>query len=126
VLQKNLKAVYGSIDQVDLFIGGLAEAHASSGVTGPTFQKIISRQFSALRAGDRFFWLNQGFDSATSSMIESTTLADIIVRNTDTTALPQHVFLQGAAVVPDSHSKRQTPVARGMRPDAASAVNPAR
>ncbi len=126
VLQKNLKAVYGSIDQVDLFIGGLAEAHASSGVTGPTFQKIISRQFSALRAGDRFFWLNQGFDSATTSMIESTTLADIIVRNTDTTALPQHVFLQGAAVVPDSHSKRQTPVARGMRPDAASAVNPAR
>ena len=126
VLQKNLKAVYGSIDQVDLFIGGLAEAHASSGVTGPTFQKIISRQFSALRAGDRFFWLNQGFDSATTSMIESTTLADIVMRNTDTTALPQHVFLQGAAVVPDSHSKRQTPVARGMRPDAASAVNPAR
>jgi peroxidase len=126
VLQKNLKAVYGSIDQVDLFIGGLAEAHASSGVTGPTFQKIISRQFSALRAGDRFFWLNQGFDSATTSMIESTTLADIVMRNTDTTALPQHVFLQGAAAVPDSHSKRHTPVARGMRPDAASAVNPAR
>jgi peroxidase len=126
VLQKNLKAVYGSIDHVDLFIGGLAEAHASSGVTGPTFQKIISRQFSALRAGDRFFWLNQGFDSATTSMIESTTLADIVMRNTDTTALPQHVFLQGAAAVPDSHSKRHTPVARGMRPDAASAVNPAR
>lgn len=125
-LQTRLKSVYGSIDQVDLFIGGLAEAHAPNAVVGPTFQRIISDQFSALRAGDRFFWLNQGFDPATTKMIASTTLADIIVRNTDTTALPQHVFIQGPPVTPPSHHKSQTPVPRGMRPDAASAVNPAR
>lgn len=126
VLQTELKSVYGSIDQVDLFIGGLAEAHAPNAVVGPTFQRIIGDQFSALRAGDRFFWLNQGFDPATTTMIANTTLADIILRNTDTTALPQHVFIQGTPVTPPSHHKSQTPVPRGMRPDAASAVNPAR
>ena len=125
-LQTQLKTVYGTIDQVDLFIGGLSEAHAPNATVGPTFQRIIGDQFSALRAGDRFFWLNQGFDSATTNMITNTTLADIILRNTDTTALQQHVFMQGSPVTPPSHHKRQTPVPRGMRPDAASAVNPAR
>ena len=125
-LQTQLKTVYGTIDQVDLFIGGLAEAHAPNAVVGPTFQRIIGNQFSALRAGDRFFWLNQGFDPATTHMIANTTLADIILRNTDTTALQQHVFIQGPPVTPPSHHKSQTPVPRGMRPDAASAVNPAR
>jgi peroxidase len=126
VLQTQLKTVYGTIDQVDLFIGGLAEAHAPHAVVGPTFQRIIGDQFSALRAGDRFFWLNQGFDSATTHMIANTTLADIILRNTDTTALEQHVFIHGPAVTAASHHKSQTPVPRGIRPDAASAVNPAR
>lgn len=125
-LQSHLKAVYGTIDQVDLFIGGLAEAHAPNAVVGPTFQRIIGDQFSALRDGDRFFWLNQGFDAATTSMISNTTLADIILRNTDTTAMQQHVFIQGSPVTPPSHHKRQTAVPRAMRPDAASAVNPAR
>jgi peroxidase len=126
VLQHNLRTVYGSIDKVDLFIGGLAETPASSGVVGPTFQTIIRNQFDALRAGDRFFWLNQAFDPATSATIASTTLADIILRNTDTRALPGHVFLQSAATTSSTHAKRHAPVGRAMRPDAASAVNPAR
>jgi peroxidase len=126
MLQAKLKTLYGSIDQVDLFIGGLAEAHASNALVGPTFQRIIADQFSALRAGDRFFWLNQGFDSATTTMIANTTLADVILRNTDTSALPQHVFIQGAPVAPTPHHKRQIPAPRGMRPDAATAVHPAR
>jgi peroxidase len=92
-LARSFKTVYGSIGNVDLFMGGLAESHAAGAVVGTTFQKIIANQFAALRAGDRFFWLNQGFDSATASMISSTTLADIIKRNTNTTNLQANVFL---------------------------------
>jgi peroxidase len=125
-LRAELKAVYGNINQVDLFIGGLAEAHAPNARVGPTFQKIIGDQFSALRAGDRFFWLNQGFDSATTSMIANTKLSDIIMRNTDTTAMQPSVFVQGSPVTPPSHRKPHVAVPRGMRPDAATAVNPAR
>jgi peroxidase len=112
-LQKNLQTVYGSIDQVDLFIGGLAEQHAQGAVVGPTFQAIIGEQFDALRAGDRFFWLNQGFDPQTTQMISRTTLADIILRNTDTTSLPPNVFIAGSTT-PVKHIKRQLPVPRAM------------
>ena len=53
VLQQDLQSVYGDIDDVDLFIGGLAEVHAQGARVGPTFQAIIARQFAALRDGDR-------------------------------------------------------------------------
>jgi peroxidase len=96
VLQGNLQAVYGTIDNVDLFIGGLAENHASGAIVGPTFQAIIADQFQALRAGDRFFWMNEGFDRQTASMISNTTLADIIERNADTPNLQANVFIQAA------------------------------
>ena len=94
VLQKRLQAVYGSIDNVDLFIGGSAENHAPGARVGPTFQAIIARQFQALRAGDRFFWMNEGFNDETVDMISETTLADIILRNTDTTNLQENVFIE--------------------------------
>ena len=73
--------------------GGLAEDHAAGATVGPTFQAIIASQFEALRAGDRFFWLNEGFVSATAATIAHTTLADIIKRNTDTTSQQANVFL---------------------------------
>jgi peroxidase len=127
VLQRQLRNVYGNIEQVDLFIGGLAEPHAPNAIVGPTFQRIIGDQFSALRAGDRFFWLNQGFDSATTDLISNTKLADVVLRNTDTTALQRNVFVQGTPPSGTStHNKRHPPTSRAMRPDAASAVNPAR
>jgi peroxidase len=95
VLQKSFQNVYGDIDNVDLFMGGLAERHASRAAVGPTFQAIIADQFQALRSGDRFFWLNQGFGQHLTSAISNTTLGDIITRNTDTTAtLQPNVFIQ--------------------------------
>ena len=94
VLQQNLEVVYGSIDKLDLFIGGLAEDHATDSCVGPTFQAIIARQFAALRDGDRYFWLNEGFDAATAAIIAKTTLAQIIERNTDIKNLQANVFIQ--------------------------------
>jgi peroxidase len=97
VLQRSFHAVYGNVGNVDLFMGGLAEKHAPGAVVGPTFQAIIVDQFEALRSGDRFFWLNQGFTQQLASAISNTTLGSIIKRNTDTTAaLQQNVFIQKA------------------------------
>jgi peroxidase len=96
VLAQALKTTYGGIDQIDLFIGGLAEKHASGANVGQTFQAIIGDQFAALRAGDRFFWQNEGFDAATALMISDTTLANIIQRNTATPNLQANVFIQSA------------------------------
>ncbi len=93
VVQQNLQTVYGSVNNLDLFIGGLAENHASSGRVGPTFRAIVAKQFEALRSGDRFFWQNEGFDSQLAETISHATLAQIILRNTDTVSQQPDVFL---------------------------------
>ncbi len=103
ILQSKLQAVYGfnsttnraknAIDNVDLFIGGLAENHAPNSLCGPTFQAIIAKQFRDLRAGDRFFWANQGFDQSTAGIIANTTLADLLKRNGATPNLQANVFI---------------------------------
>jgi hypothetical protein len=109
VLQGNLKSVYFNIDDVDLFMGGLAEKHAPRALVGPTFQAIIADQFQALREGDRFFSLNQGFDRQTASMISATTLAVIMKRNTGTPNLQTNVFIQSA--LPTHRQPHATPPA---------------
>jgi peroxidase len=88
----NLQATYGSIDNVDLFIGGLAENHTPGADVGQTFQTIIADQFDALESGDRYFWLNQDFDPTIAQMISQTTLADIIERDTGTPAEQPNAF----------------------------------
>jgi peroxidase len=97
VLQHNLQSTYGNIDNVDLFIGGLAESHVNNGRLGQTFEAIIGLQFLNLVVGDRFFWKNQSFDSQTAAMISGTTLATILRRDTDSTNVPDHVFVPSAA-----------------------------
>jgi len=92
VLQRNFADLYGSIDNVDLFMGGLAERHVDGSELGRTFQTIVAWQFDNLRTGDRFFWENQDFDTQTRWMIKRTTLAQLIRRNTDTIHLQDWVF----------------------------------
>lgn len=92
-VQANLQQVYDTVDNVDLFIGGLAEDHLPGSTVGPTFQAIIARQFDNLQTGDRFFWQNQGFDARTSQMIASTTLSDIISRDAGTPDMQANAFI---------------------------------
>jgi peroxidase len=95
ILQQSFQSLYGTIDNVDLFMGGLAERHAPGSQVGPTFQAIIAMQFAALRTGDRFFWQNEPFDPQLANQIANTTLTQIVLRNTDTTAhLQPDLFVQ--------------------------------
>jgi peroxidase len=95
----HLRQVFGSVDNVDLFIGGLAEDHLPGAMLGSTFDTIIAQQFEQLRDGDRLWWQNQGFDPATTAQIANTTLSDIIERDTDTTDAQADAF-----VAADRHS----------------------
>jgi peroxidase len=94
----NLASVYGNINNVDLFIGGLAENHAPGADVGQTFQAIIADQFSRLENGNQYFWMNEGFSPAVQQMISQTTLADIIERNTGTPAEQPNVFIEAQRV----------------------------
>lgn len=88
-----LKAAYGSVDRIDLWVGGLAEDHAAGAMVGQTFQLIIAHQFENLRDGDRLWFENQGFDRQTLNQIETTSLSDIMLRNTDTRYMQADAFV---------------------------------
>jgi hypothetical protein len=78
---------------VDALIGMLAEDHLENSSLGPTMHLIIKDQFTKLRDGDRLY-----FESQFSEMdnirneIERTTLADVILRNTEIERIQCDVF----------------------------------
>lgn len=95
----------GGIDDVDLWVGGLAEAHLDGGLVGETFSAILADQFERSRDGDRFFY---EFDLdhllVLDSTFESTSLSDIILRNTEIESIQSNVFLTVAVPEPTSLS----------------------
>ncbi len=63
-VQQELAAAYpGGVNTIDAFEGGMAEDHVSGSDVGPLFQAIMINQFARLRDGDRFFYLNETFNS---------------------------------------------------------------
>ena len=91
-LAAKLQQVYGTVDNVDLFVGGLAETPIAGSMVGQTFEIIMVDQFENLRDGDRLFYENQGFSPTLMAQIENTTLSDLIVRDTDTTVMQADAF----------------------------------
>ena len=80
---QTLATLYASVDDIDLFVGGLAEDHAAGGSLGPLFSAIIVEQFTRLRDGDRFYYENHAKFPFPERIAElkKTTMCDIIARN---------------------------------------------
>ena len=92
-LQAALALSYGSVDQVDLWVAGLAEDHHRDAMVGETFGRILRDQFIRLRDGDRF-WYESYLPKDWVRMVKRETLAHIIRRNTDLGGeLQDNVFL---------------------------------
>jgi hypothetical protein len=101
-----LKAIYGSVSNLDAFVGMMAEKHVSGSELGELQLAMWRDQFGAARDGDRFFYLNdplQSFIRNNFGIDFRKTLAQIITLNTDVPAasLPANVFrLPGSPNVP--------------------------
>ncbi len=80
-LQASLASVYTSVDDIDLWVGGLSEPRVGASALGELFHHIVKDQFERLRDGDRF-WYERTFSGDELEIIRNTTLADIIRRNT--------------------------------------------
>lgn len=89
--QNKLRDLYGTVDNIDLWTGGLAESHVPGSSVGPLFQRIMSRQFTALRNGDRHYFENQAPVLGVRD-VGSTRLSDVIRRNTALTHVQPNVF----------------------------------
>ncbi|HEV2784160.1 MAG TPA: peroxidase family protein [Actinophytocola sp.] len=107
-LAARLSAIYGgNVNNVDAFVGALAERHASGSDLGELQRAIWTREFTRLRDGDRFFYGNDpglteirnlyGIDFRRS-------LGDIISSNTGVARaeLPPNVFFDRGFVPPTS------------------------
>ncbi len=92
-LQQRLANAYLSVEDVDVWIGGLAEDHHRRAMVGKLFFRILKDQFERLRDGDRF-WYQHAFSRRQVAKLENTTLADIIRRNTPIKhEIPDNVFV---------------------------------
>ena len=91
----NLEALYGDVDNIDVWVGGLAEDHVDGGSLGELFTTIIADQFQRIRDGDRF-WYENVFSGKQLAEIDDTTLADVIERNTGITDLQDNVFFDAS------------------------------
>jgi hypothetical protein len=85
-LAARLKAVYGSVSNLDAFTGMVAERHLTGSEFGELQREIWREQFTAARDGDRFFYLNdplQSFIRTNFGIDYRRSLARVIADNTD-------------------------------------------
>ncbi len=80
-IRAGLNQAYSSVDDLDLWVGGLAEDPLPVSMVGELIQHVLVRQFSALRDGDRF-WYQRVLNPEEIALVENSRLSDIIRRNT--------------------------------------------
>jgi peroxidase len=91
MLQAKLQSLYGSVNNIDAWVGMLAEDHVRGANVGPTIRAIMADQFQRIRDADRL-WYTREFSGSQLDQIQRTTLAGIIERNTGVTGLQDNVF----------------------------------
>lgn len=94
MVRQRLEQAYDTVDDVDLWVGAIAERTAPGALVSETLQVVMKEQFEALRDGDRF-WYERVFSGQELAELDSTTLADVILRNTPIEAdeIPENVFI---------------------------------
>ncbi len=55
--QSRLAEAYGSVDEIDPWVGGISEDHVPGGNVGPLIFTALTDQFTRARDGDRFYYL---------------------------------------------------------------------
>jgi beta-lactam-binding protein with PASTA domain len=81
------------LDNIDFWIGGLAERPAAfGGLLGSTFNYIFEKQLEDLQNGDRFYYLQRTDGLNIRFSLEGNSLAELARRNTVSGATMSNVF----------------------------------
>jgi hypothetical protein len=106
---ETLAALYDNVNDIDPWVGMLAEEPMQDALFGETIMMIMMEQFLALRDGDRFYYQHDpGLSTSEIQDIHSTTFRDIIMRNTGITLMQANVF---EAMLHDSICNANAPLA---------------
>ena len=89
-----LDQIYGGdVNNIDPWVGMLAEYHMPGALFGELVMTILERQFQLLRDGDRFYFENDdALSSDEKEQIRNTTFRDVIMNNTDIKLMQDNVF----------------------------------
>jgi peroxidase len=83
LFSQELASVYSNTDQIDCWIGMNSEPRIDGLMVGETQRAVLARNFANIRDGDPNFYKNSITDDKLLEMIEGTTFADVIRRNSD-------------------------------------------
>ncbi|XP_053877464.1 thyroid peroxidase isoform X7 [Malaclemys terrapin pileata] len=93
---EKIMELYSNPNNIDVWLGGLAENFLPGGRTGPLFACIIGKQMKALREGDRFWWENSHvFTETQRHELRKHSLSRIICDNTGLSEVPPDAFQFG-------------------------------
>jgi peroxidase len=104
-VRQALEDLYGNVDNIDAWVGGLAEDHVRGSSVGELIHAALFDQFSRVIRGDRMSILSDpDVDSnivGAAIHLDRVTLADIIRSNTVVSDLPDDVFSTGRTTTTD-------------------------
>ncbi|KAG8590368.1 hypothetical protein GDO81_006738 [Engystomops pustulosus] len=93
-LAEKLISLYGTVENIDMSVGGVSEPPVANGRIGKSLTCLFGKQFRRLRDGDSYYYEHSSvFSSAQRRSIESVTLAQIICANTNIKKVPPNVFM---------------------------------
>ncbi|NWX05292.1 PERM Myeloperoxidase, partial [Caloenas nicobarica] len=92
-MAKKFMDLYGTPENIDIWIGAISEPFVAQGRVGPLLACIIGTQFRNLRDGDRFWWENPGvFTPQQLRALRKISLSRVICDNTHIKKIPRNAF----------------------------------
>jgi Ca2+-binding RTX toxin-like protein len=115
----------GGLENVDLWIGGLAEkVMPFGGMLGSTFNFVFEVQLEKLQDGDRFYYLQRLDGLHLLSEMENNTFAKVIGLNADAGHLPSDVFSTPGLILEVDQTKQWNPGLDGADPVGGTILTP--
>ncbi len=95
----DLPAAESGLDDVDFWMGGLAEdGMVFGGLLGPTFNYVFEQHMERLQNADRFYYLTRTQGLNLIHQLENNSFSELISRNTDASLLHANVFANPSLV----------------------------
>ncbi len=93
-VSSKLELLYGSVNNIDPWVGMLAEDHMKNAIFGELVMTIVERQFRQIRDGDRFYYANDAaISEAEKEKISKITFQELIMNNTEISLMQPNVFV---------------------------------